>query len=123
MAGQGPPLPGVRLRIVDPDSGRVLPAGEIGGLEVAGYVTPGYCGISAAHNDDAFTADGYFRTGDLGSVDDACGFHFVARGDDIIKRAGINVSPAEIECLLLTHPDLPQAAWVRVATRRIRPPA
>ena len=70
MEGQGPPLPGVRLRIVDPETGAALPAGETGALEVSGYVTPGYCGASAAHNDAAFTADGCFRTGDLGFVDD-----------------------------------------------------
>jgi acyl-coenzyme A synthetase/AMP-(fatty) acid ligase len=115
MAGQGPPLPGVRLRIVDPESDRILPTGETGVLEVAGYVTPGYCGASAAHNDAAFTADGYFRTGDLGFVDNAGGFHFVARGADIIKRAGINVSPAEIESLLLSHPAVAQAAVVAAA--------
>src|SRR5579863_1099529 len=55
MAGQGPPLPGVRLRIVDPDSGDPLPAGETGAVEVAGYVTPGYSGASAEHNAAAFT--------------------------------------------------------------------
>lgn len=115
MAGQGPPLPGVKLRIVDPASGQPLPAGETGALEVAGYVTPGYCGASAAHNAAAFTADGYFRTGDLGFVDEAGGFHFAARDADIIKRAGINVSPAEIETLLLTHPAVAQAAVVGAA--------
>jgi fatty-acyl-CoA synthase len=97
MASQGPPLPGVTLRIVDPDSGCPLPPGETGALDVAGFVTPGYGGASAQHNAAAFTADGYFRTGDLGFVDAEGGFHFVARDADIIKRAGINVSPAEIE--------------------------
>jgi fatty-acyl-CoA synthase len=116
MAGQGPPLPGVRLRIVDPESGGAVPAGETGALEVAGYVTPGYCGASAEHNAAAFTADGYFRTGDLGFIDREGGFHFVARGADIIKRAGINVSPAEIENLLLQHPAVAQAAIVGAAS-------
>ena len=115
MAGQGPPLPGVRLRIVDPDSGRAVRPGETGALEVAGYVTPGYCGASAAYNEAAFTADRYFRTGDLGFIDEDGGFHFVARDTDIIKRAGINVSPAEIESLLLAHPAVVQAAVVGAA--------
>ncbi|MGC2415155.1 MAG: class I adenylate-forming enzyme family protein [Stellaceae bacterium] len=112
MAGQGPALPGVTLRVVDPESGGSLPAGETGALEVAGYVTPGYSGASAEHNEAAFTADGYFRTGDRGFVDEAGGFHFVARDTDIIKRAGINVSPSEIESLLLVHPAVAQAAVV-----------
>jgi fatty-acyl-CoA synthase len=115
MAGQGPPLPGVTLRIIDPETGSAMPAGETGALEVAGYVTPGYCGASAEHNKVAFTTDRYFRTGDLGFVDKAGGFHFVARDSDIIKRAGINVSPAEIESLLLTHPAVAQAAVVGAA--------
>ena len=115
MQSQGPPLPGVKLRILDPENGGELPAGETGALEVAGYVTPGYSGASAEHNATAFTADGYFRTGDLGFVDDEGCFHFVARGADIIKRAGINVSPAEVETLLLQHPDVAQAAVVGAA--------
>ena len=115
MAGQGPPLPGVRLRIVDPQTGFALAAGDTGGLEVAGYVSPGYSGASAAHNEAAFTAECWFRTGDLGFVDDEGGFHFVARDADIIKRAGINVSPAEIENLLLQHPEVAQAAVVGAA--------
>jgi len=112
MHGQGPPLPGMMLRIVDAESGRVLPPGAPGAVEVAGYVTPGYAGASAAHNAAAFTPDGYFRTGDLGCLDDNGDFQFVARDADIIKRAGINVSPAEIETLLLQHPAVGQAAVV-----------
>ena len=115
MAGQGPPLPGVSLRIVDSETGRMAPQGETGAVEVAGYVTPGYAGASAGHNTVAFTEDGYFRTGDLGFVDVEGGFHFVARDSDIIKRAGINVSPAEIESLLLAHPSVAQAAVVGAA--------
>lgn len=115
MAGQGPPLPGMRLRVVNPQTGAALPSGEAGALEVSGYITPGYCGVSAAHNEAAFTADGWFRTGDLGFIDEGGRLHFVARDADIIKRAGINVSPAEIETLLLTHPDVAQAAVVGAA--------
>src|SRR5260370_36259639 len=112
MNSQGPPLPGVSLRIVDPEGGWVLPSGETGAVEVTGYVTPGYAGASAAQNAAAFTPDGYFRTGDLGCFDDNGDFQFVARDADIIKRAGINVSPAEIETLLLQHPAVAQAAVV-----------
>jgi len=114
-ASQGPPLPGVRLRIADPESGAELPAGEIGAVEVAGSATPGYAGASAANNETAFTAGGYFRTGDLGSLDAAGDFHFAARDNDMIKRAGINVSPAEVETLLLQVPGVAQAAVVGTA--------
>jgi fatty-acyl-CoA synthase len=112
MVSQGPPLPGMTIRIVDPAAGRVVPADQAGMVEVAGLVTPGYAGASAAHNAAAFTADGYFRTGDLGLIDDGGNFRFVARDSDIIKRAGINVSPAEVESVLLQHPAVAQAAVV-----------
>jgi len=112
MVTQGPPLPGMTIRIVEAASGKPLPPGEFGAVEVHGFVTPGYCGSSAEHNADAFTADGYFRTGDIGLVDEYGEFHFVARDSDIIKRAGINVSPADVETVLLYHPGVAQAAVV-----------
>jgi fatty-acyl-CoA synthase len=117
MAAQGPPLPGVRVRIVAAESGKVLPPGEAGSVEVGGYVTPGYCGASAEHNASAFTADGFFRTGDIGFIDELGEFHFVARDNDIIKRAGINVSPADVETVLLHHPGVAQAAVVGAPDR------
>jgi fatty-acyl-CoA synthase len=112
MQSQGPPLPGMKLRIVDPEIGRVLPSGETGLVEIGGSITPGYAGASAELNLSAFAADGFFRTGDLGFVDAAGDFHFAARDNDMIKRAGINVSPAEVESLLLQHPGVAQAAVV-----------
>jgi fatty-acyl-CoA synthase len=117
METQGPPLPGVTIRIVAAESGKPLPPDEAGAVEVGGFVTPGYCGASAEHNMSAFTADGYFRTGDIGYVDEAGEFYFVARDNDIIKRAGINVSPAEVENLLLQHPGVAQAAVVGAPDR------
>jgi fatty-acyl-CoA synthase len=115
MAGQGPPLPGARLRIVDPETSEGMPTGAAGAVEVAGYITPGYTGASAVNNATTFTADGWFRTGDRGFLDAEGGFHFVARDAEIIKRAGINVSPAEVESLLLLHPAVAQAAVVGAA--------
>jgi fatty-acyl-CoA synthase len=115
MHSQGPPLPGMRLRIVDPETGRVLPAGETGQVEVGGHVTPGHAGESAAHNAVAFTADGYFRTGDVGFLDAQGDFRFVGRDAEIIKRGGINVSPAEVESLLLQYPGVAEAAVVGAA--------
>jgi fatty-acyl-CoA synthase len=115
MHGQGPPLPGMGLRIVDPATGRALGVDEPGAVEVAGHVTPGYSGASAELNAGIFTADGCFRTGDLGFLDAAGCFHFVGRDSDMIKRAGINVSPAEVESVLLRHPAVAQAAVVGAA--------
>jgi fatty-acyl-CoA synthase len=106
---QGPPLPGVTIRIVDPERGQALPQGEVGMIEVKGYLTPGYDGASAVQNAIAFTADGFLRTGDLGRITAAGDVQFVARDSEIIKRAGINIAPAEIEELLRQHPDVAQA--------------
>jgi fatty-acyl-CoA synthase len=115
MSCQGPPLPGFTIRIVDPESGALLPVGSVGVVEVSGYVTPGYSGESAKLNDArTFTADGFFRSGDVGSLDAEGGFHFAGRHTEMIKIGGINVSPAEVEELLQGHADVAQAIAVGV---------
>ncbi len=116
---QGMPLPGVVLRIVDEADGAVRGPGEPGLVEVRGpYVMHGYTNASAAHNATAFTADGWFRTGDIGQLTDAGEFVFLGRSTEMIKRAGINVSPAEVEDVLMQHPDVAQAGVVGVASPR-----
>jgi fatty-acyl-CoA synthase len=111
---QGLPLPGVEIRIVDAQTGQRLGAGKPGLVEVKGYLTPGYDGASAIHNADAFTADGFFRSGDIGRLTAAGEFVFVGRDTEMIKKAGINISPAEIEETLLRHPDVSQAGVIGV---------
>jgi len=101
---QGPPLPGVSLRIRDAESGALLVPGETGAVEVKGYLMPGYRGDSAKHNVEVMTEDGWFRTGDFGRLDDKGHFHFAGRSAEMIKRSGINVSPAEVEEALQQHP-------------------
>jgi fatty-acyl-CoA synthase len=101
---QGPPLPGVEIRIRSAETRELLPPGETGEVEVKGYLTPGYRGDSARHNAEVFTDDGFFRTGDLGSLDEAGRFRFAGRSSEMIKRSGINVSPAEVEEALQQHP-------------------
>ncbi len=112
---QGPPLPGQRLRFVDEDTGAVVPAGTPGLVEVSGgYVTQGYSGASAAQNEKTFTADGFYRSGDMGKLSADGDFVFVGRVSEMIKRAGINVSPAEVEAVLLRHPSVREVAVVGV---------
>ncbi len=106
---QGLPLPGVEIRIVDADTAKPVKAGKPGLVEVKGYLTPGYDGASALNNADAFTPDGFFRTGDIGRLTPAGEFVFVGRDTEMIKKAGINISPAEIEETLLRHPEVAQA--------------
>ena len=111
---QGPPLPGQQLRFVDDTTGELVAPGTPGMVEVRGYTTLGYAGVSADQNVKAFSADGYYRTGDMGLLNAAGDFVFVGRVSDMIKRAGINVSPAEVEAVLLRHPAVHEAAVVGV---------
>jgi fatty-acyl-CoA synthase len=105
-ACQGPPLPGVTVRIRDVESGALAASGEVGHIEVCGYLTKGYAGQSAQFNAETFTADGYFKTGDLGSLDAEGALHFAGRSSEMIKRSGINVSPSEVEEVLQRHPSI-----------------
>lgn len=103
---QGPPLPGVSIRICDPETGTPLGPGETGEIEVRGYLTRGYDGDSSRFNSSTFTEDGFFKTGDLGSVDGGGAMHYAGRRSEMIKRSGINVSPAEVEDTLQHHKDV-----------------
>ena len=103
---QGLPLPGVAIRIVEAESGLPVSDGTSGMIEVKGYVMAGYAGNSADANAEAFTADGFFRTGDAGHLQPDGSLVFDGRLTEMIKRAGINVSPAEVEEALMRHADV-----------------
>jgi malonyl-CoA/methylmalonyl-CoA synthetase len=93
----GFPLPGVSLRIADPESGRVLAPGEIGVIEVKGpNVFKGYWRMPEKTAAE-FRADGFFITGDLGRIDERGYVHIVGRGKDLIISGGFNVYPKEVE--------------------------
>lgn len=111
MNSQGHPLPGVELRVVD-ESGALLPRGEAGQIEVRGRITPGYLPGPDEVLESPFTDDGWFRTGDTGLLRDDGRLQFVGRHSEMIKTAGINVSPSEIEATLLTFPGVLEAAVV-----------
>lgn len=106
----GRPLEGVSLRIVDAETGAALGPGEVGEVRVKGYVTVGYY-KDEDKNREAFDAEGWFRTGDLGLVDAAGYLHFRGRIKEMIKTGGINVAPVEVEEILMSHPDV-QLAYV-----------
>lgn len=112
---QGIPLPGVQLRIRDPATGHDAQPGEIGEIEVKGYLTKGYLGDSAQFNASVFTSDGYFRTGDLGSLQQDGTLRYAGRSSEMIKRSGINVSPAEVEEILQQHPSVALAGVTGLA--------
>lgn len=109
---QGLPLPGVEVRIVSPEH-RVLARGETGQIEVRGRVTPGYLpSADGTEVDSPFTDDGWYSTGDTGRLRSDGRLEFVGRHSDLIKTAGINVSPAEVEAHLRSHPAVLEAAVV-----------
>ncbi len=105
----GPPLPGIAIRVVHPDSG--TPAGEaIGLLEVKGpNVFAGYW-RDAEKTRGEFTADGWFKTGDLGRIDEAGYVHIVGRAKDLVISGGYNVYPREVEAELDTLPGVLESA-------------
>lgn len=111
---QGPPLPGVQVRIVDGETGAESSCGEEGMIEVRGYVMRGYLGNSAAQTADAITPDGFFRTGDMGRMQPDGTISFSGRVSEMIKKGGINISPAEVEDVLMRHDAVALAGVVGV---------
>jgi fatty-acyl-CoA synthase len=101
----GRPLDGVIQRIADPETNKELPAGQIGEIQLKKYVTLGYY-KDEDKNREAFTPDGYFRTGDLGFHDEDGFLHFRGRIKEVIKTGGLNVSPAEVENILAKQPGV-----------------
>ena len=93
----GFPLPGVSLRVADPETGAKLAQGEIGMIEVKGpNVFKGYWRMPEKTAAE-FREDGFFITGDLGKIDDSGYVHIVGRGKDLVISGGYNVYPKEIE--------------------------
>ena len=105
LASVGRPLAGVDQRIVEPQTGKVLPPGEVGEIRVKGYVTPGYY-KDPERSAESFDEHGYFRTGDLGFADPDGALHFRGRIKEMVKTGGINVAPVEVEEILMTHPGV-----------------
>jgi len=106
-------LPGVSLR-VQGDDGQPLPAGEIGGIQVKGpNVFKGYWRMPEKTKEE-FTADGYFKTGDVGKIDERGYIVIVGRSKDLIISGGYNVYPAEIEGYINDMPGVAESALVGV---------
>ncbi|MBI2751216.1 MAG: malonyl-CoA synthase [Burkholderiales bacterium] len=109
----GFPLPGVSLRVQD-DAGNTVACGEVGGIQVKGpNVFSGYWQMPEKTKEE-FTADGYFKTGDVGRVDADGYVTIVGRSKDLIISGGYNVYPAEIEGTINTLPGVAESAVVGV---------
>ncbi len=103
----GRALPGVDRRIVDLDTGLEVAPGMRGELQVRGYsLMQGYY---KREREDVFLRDGFFPTGDICSIDEDGFLYFHSRRDDMIKTAGANVSPAEVEQVLRGDPSVSEA--------------
>lgn len=113
----GLPAPTIGLRIVD-DNGRDVAAGEPGEIWLSGpSITPGYWN-RPEETERAFTADGWFRTGDIARRDEDGFVTLVDRRKDMFISGGENVYPVEIETVLLDHPGIAEAAVIGVADAR-----
>jgi len=111
----GFPLPGVSIRIADPETGEVLGDGRSGEVQIKGpNVFPGYWRRADATG-EAFTTDGFFRSGDLG-VRSADGYYTLhGRRKELIICGGFNIYPREVEEFLLEQEGVAEVAVVGVA--------
>ena len=108
----GRAIPGCEMKLVDLE-GNDTPAGEIGEIAIRGEnIMKGYWNRPEATKEAI--PDGWFRSGDLATVDDEGYFTIVDRKKDMIIRGGMNVYPREVEEVLYTHPDVLEAAVVGV---------
>ena len=110
----GFPLPGVELKITDPQTGAEVPQGEIGIIEVRGpNVFAGYWNMPEKTAEE-LRENGFFITGDLGLIDDQGYVQIVGRNKDLIISGGYNIYPKEIELLLDEQPGVLESAVVGV---------
>lgn len=108
----GLPLPGVEVRIVDPETETPLPADVVGEVQVRGAnVCKGYW-RQPEKTAAAFTPDGWFRTGDLGLYEADGYFMLKGRSKDLIISGGYNVYPPEVELVLADHPAVEASAVI-----------
>jgi malonyl-CoA/methylmalonyl-CoA synthetase len=109
----GPALPGVSVRVVS-DEGTPCASDEIGHIQVKGpNVLPGYWRMPEK-NQEEFTADGFFKTGDVGKMDANGYISIVGRSKDLVITGGYNVYPKEIELLLDEMPGVMESAVIGV---------
>ena len=108
----GLPLPDVELNVTDPDTGRTLPKGEIGMIEVRGpNVFAGYWQMPEKTAEE-LRDDGFFITGDLGRIDEDGYVHIVGRGKDLIISGGLNVYPRQVEEAIDALPGVLESAVI-----------
>jgi acyl-CoA synthetase (AMP-forming)/AMP-acid ligase II len=100
-------VPGVEHRIVDPVTLEEVPVGETGEVWLRGYSL--MLGLHKRERADTFTSDGWYRTGDAGRFDEDGHFYFTGRLGDLIKSAGMNITPRDVELVLEAMPEVAMA--------------
>ena len=105
-------VPGIERRIVDPDTGAELPAGETGEIWIRGYSL--MLGLLGRDRAEVFEPGGWYRTGDSGLLDSDGHLYFEGRMGAVIKAAGTNVAPREVELAIEQHPGVMHAFVVGV---------
>jgi fatty-acyl-CoA synthase len=119
LEGYATPLPGVELRILDPESGTDCPPGKPGEILVRGWnIMLGYYNMPE-QTAKAIDADGWLHTGDLGVLDPVGRLRFSGRLKDTIRVGGENVAPAEVEDVLHRHPAVELAQVIGVPDPRL----
>jgi fatty-acyl-CoA synthase len=114
LKSHGKPLPGCSVRVVDPETLKDMPVGEIGEIWIGGY------GVMAGYFDkpretaDTITPDGWLRSGDAGILNADGSLTFLHRLKDGYKHNGFNVSTPEVESVMLQHPAVSAAAVVPI---------
>ena len=108
----GKPLPGIDIKITNPDTGETLTDGNIGQIEVRGpNVFKGYWKMPEKTREE-LREDGFFITGDLGRIDDFGYLQIVGRNKDLIISGGYNIYPKEIELVLDDLPGVLESAVI-----------
>lgn len=111
---QGVAVPGVTIRIIDPDTGKDMPAGEVGEIILTSEGSfKGYWNKPEATA--ATLRGGWVHTGDMGKMDADGYLTFIGRFKEMIKVSGYSVFPEEVETILIKHPAVAQAAVIAQA--------
>ncbi|MBW2723169.1 MAG: long-chain fatty acid--CoA ligase, partial [Deltaproteobacteria bacterium] len=103
----GVAVPGVEHKIVDPNTGKTLPPGETGEICVRGYSLMQR--LYKVEREQTFDADGFYHTGDAGYFNPDGVLYFKGRLGDMIKTAGANVTPSEVEQVMNAFPEIAQS--------------
>jgi fatty-acyl-CoA synthase len=113
-------FPDCKLEILDPDTGKIVPRGTQGEVCSKGFYVMKEYYKQPEETKKAFNKDGWFLTGDLGTMDEKGYIKITGRLKDMFITGGVNAYPAEIENFLMTHPKISMVSVVGVPDRRMQ---